>query len=783
MKLKLLFMLLILTFSIAFVTSCTLASAGQDGKSAYEIAVDNGFVGTESEWLESLKGESGASGLTGSNGLNGEDGKDGEAGKDGENGKSAYELYCEKYGYTGTEDEWLEAINKELFTKYTVTYDVAGGILDDDEKEAKVVPYTTPELPVPEYYGHIFLGWYLGEGENEVKFTSASFVTRDITLRAKWAKVEYTVTFLDYYGEVLSRETVEYGNSANGPIVPRVASENLKFSEWNKDISCITSDITVNALYVVDSYILSYESNNGEEIPSVSYYYGEIPEAPQTPSLSGNYFIGWYLDENFENEYTFETPLYEDTTLYAFYSESLPISTLDELLAIPADSTEKYFIKNDIDCEGAVITTSITGFAGVLDGENHKIHNFVFTPSGTISGLFTTNAGTIKNIYFEDFSYSFTTGNANAYAGFLTGTNSGTIENVHISNAAFEYTHKVGSKSSAYTSYYGCISGENSGNIIKSSLTKSSVLLHSYAANTDTASFGYPTCYTHLYGASIVGCNKSKITDVISEIECKFYLTSYHSGDSRDCASPSIYFGGIVSNNEHQDQSNIASIYNCEANIIVTDIRCSGNSAHRALFFGGLAERNSTYSMIERCSATSKIENTSGMNISQLAGFISMNYGTINDCYSVADITNKTLSGTYAYGEGGFVAKNFGGIYRCYSDGSIDTISSNGKGGFVINNYGIINSCFTSVDISSTNSSYLGAFVGYEDSASLITNCYHDSESIFTLNGEPYEISTLKSTSMTSTELQSEDFIIETLGWNSEIWNCSEGKYPTLKEE
>lgn len=33
--------------------------AGKDGKSAYEIAVDNGFEGTEEEWLESLKGEKG----------------------------------------------------------------------------------------------------------------------------------------------------------------------------------------------------------------------------------------------------------------------------------------------------------------------------------------------------------------------------------------------------------------------------------------------------------------------------------------------------------------------------------------------------------------------------------------------------------------------------------------------------------------------------------------------------------------------------------------------------
>lgn len=32
---------------------------GQPGKSAYEVAVENGFVGSESEWLESIKGEKG----------------------------------------------------------------------------------------------------------------------------------------------------------------------------------------------------------------------------------------------------------------------------------------------------------------------------------------------------------------------------------------------------------------------------------------------------------------------------------------------------------------------------------------------------------------------------------------------------------------------------------------------------------------------------------------------------------------------------------------------------
>lgn len=38
---------------------------GAEGLSAYEVAVANGFVGTEQEWLESLKGEAGAAGLSG----------------------------------------------------------------------------------------------------------------------------------------------------------------------------------------------------------------------------------------------------------------------------------------------------------------------------------------------------------------------------------------------------------------------------------------------------------------------------------------------------------------------------------------------------------------------------------------------------------------------------------------------------------------------------------------------------------------------------------------------
>ncbi len=79
---------------------------GTDGKSAYEIAVANGFVGTEAEWLASL---------------NGKDGRNGTDGLDGQKGIDAADYIYDWYekakadGYEGSFIDFLE------------TYDSAAG--------------------------------------------------------------------------------------------------------------------------------------------------------------------------------------------------------------------------------------------------------------------------------------------------------------------------------------------------------------------------------------------------------------------------------------------------------------------------------------------------------------------------------------------------------------------------------------------------------------------------------------------------------------------------------
>ena len=75
---------------------------GIDGKSAYQIAVANGYAGTESQWLASLKGAKGDPGTAGKDGIDGTIGAD---------GKSAYEVAVLN-GFVGTQAEWLDSLKQ-----------------------------------------------------------------------------------------------------------------------------------------------------------------------------------------------------------------------------------------------------------------------------------------------------------------------------------------------------------------------------------------------------------------------------------------------------------------------------------------------------------------------------------------------------------------------------------------------------------------------------------------------------------------------------------------------
>ncbi len=85
-------------------------STGSSGLSAYQVAVAGGFVGTEAQWLASLVGEQGPQGEPGQDGADSTvPGPKGDPGEPGQDGASAYAVALAN-GFVGTEAQWLASL-------------------------------------------------------------------------------------------------------------------------------------------------------------------------------------------------------------------------------------------------------------------------------------------------------------------------------------------------------------------------------------------------------------------------------------------------------------------------------------------------------------------------------------------------------------------------------------------------------------------------------------------------------------------------------------------------
>ena len=80
-------------------------SPGADGKSAYQIAIDNGFTGTEPEWLSSLVGTQGIQGPVGNDGQDGDQGPQGIQGPSGNDGQDGADGNDGAQGLQGIQGE------------------------------------------------------------------------------------------------------------------------------------------------------------------------------------------------------------------------------------------------------------------------------------------------------------------------------------------------------------------------------------------------------------------------------------------------------------------------------------------------------------------------------------------------------------------------------------------------------------------------------------------------------------------------------------------------------
>lgn len=125
--------------------------------------------------------------------------------------------------------------------------------------------------------------------------TKDSKVKNGDTVYVKWTINSYTVTFMD--GKtVLKTEKVQHGSAATAPEVPE--QDGKTFSKWDKGFSKVTSDLTINAVYDVDTFTVTFK--DGEQVlETQTVEYEAAATAPDTARLSppeGMHFAKWDKD-------------------------------------------------------------------------------------------------------------------------------------------------------------------------------------------------------------------------------------------------------------------------------------------------------------------------------------------------------------------------------------------------------------------------------------------------------------------------------------------------------
>lgn len=207
---------------------------------------------------------------------------------------------------------------------YTVTW------INDDGTELEVdqnvaygtLPEYNSETPVKEgndQYSYTFAGWT----------PEITQVTGDVTYKAVYNENvnQYTITWKNWDGSVLSQDTVNYGEvpvySGNQPTREGDSEHSYTFAGWTPEITAVTGNAEYTAVFTenINSYTVIWQNWDGTELErDENVAYGSTPEYNgSTPTKEGDAqysytFTGWSPEAD---------TVTGDITYTAVYSQSV----------------------------------------------------------------------------------------------------------------------------------------------------------------------------------------------------------------------------------------------------------------------------------------------------------------------------------------------------------------------------------------------------------------------------------------------------------------------------
>ena len=189
---------------------------------------------------------------------------------------------------------------------------------------------TSVELPTPVRAGYTFDGWFTDE-DLTLPFTIASLLSQSggLTLYAKWTEIinSFTITYDTNGASTIAPATYEAGTTVVVPSSP--TKQGYTFGGWYSDEGLTTiyefgvmpeEDITLYASWTINAYTITFNTNGGSAVDTVSADYQSNITAPTVPTKTGYTFVDWYTDSNLTTPFVFNQMGDNNITLYAKWS-------------------------------------------------------------------------------------------------------------------------------------------------------------------------------------------------------------------------------------------------------------------------------------------------------------------------------------------------------------------------------------------------------------------------------------------------------------------------------
>ena len=180
---------------------------------------------------------------------------------------------------------------------FTVKFDTDGGSSIVDKTNIKWNDKVLEGVLVPTKTGYTFNGWKYNDvvvTEN-TKYSDlvGDNVPTSITLKSDWNVNQYTITFDTDGGSTVSSITQDYGTVITKPLDP--TKEGYTFAGWEPEIpdTMPSSNITIKAKWSVNKYTITFDTDGGSEVLPIIQDYGSTVTAPISPTKAGYTFNGW----------------------------------------------------------------------------------------------------------------------------------------------------------------------------------------------------------------------------------------------------------------------------------------------------------------------------------------------------------------------------------------------------------------------------------------------------------------------------------------------------------